>query len=182
MVPLFSSANACSSGRGGAMLYKSGMIVNNYFIDKRATCLVSAGRHTRRGQGLPHHDGGKRQRDRGLFPGEAGRYGRLGHDHGARDGRPCNLQGHPALRPGKKAVIVSGSSETKRVRTAQEQGSGSFVRKSYILEKIGLAVRRNWIADRHHDRQERAVFPNGQTSKLSFWRPGPKERQWWPPT
>ncbi len=43
--------------------------------------------------------------------------------------------------PGQKAVIVSGFSETDRVRKSQEMGAGTFVRKPYILEKIGLAVR-----------------------------------------
>jgi len=44
--------------------------------------------------------------------------------------------------PGQKAVIVSGFSETDRVKKAQALGAGAFVRKPYILEKIGLAVRR----------------------------------------
>jgi PAS domain S-box-containing protein len=46
------------------------------------------------------------------------------------------------INPGQKAVIVSGFSETERVRKAQEMGAGAFVRKPYILEKIGLAVRK----------------------------------------
>ncbi len=41
----------------------------------------------------------------------------------------------------QKAIIVSGFSETDRVREAQELGAGTFVRKPYIMEKIGLAVR-----------------------------------------
>jgi two-component system, cell cycle sensor histidine kinase and response regulator CckA len=45
------------------------------------------------------------------------------------------------ISPGQKAIIVSGFSETDRVRKAQEMGAGTFVRKPYILEKIGLAVR-----------------------------------------
>ncbi|MEN6487712.1 MAG: PAS domain S-box protein [Smithella sp.] len=44
--------------------------------------------------------------------------------------------------PGQKAIIVSGFSETDRVRKAQEMGAGAFVRKPYILEKIGLEVRK----------------------------------------
>lgn len=44
--------------------------------------------------------------------------------------------------PGQKAVIVSGFSETDRVKKAQALGAGAFVRKPYIMEKIGLAVRR----------------------------------------
>ncbi|WP_367360873.1 ATP-binding protein [Syntrophus sp. (in: bacteria)] len=45
------------------------------------------------------------------------------------------------IEPGQKAVIVSGFSETERVRNAQKMGAGTFVRKPYILEKIGVAVR-----------------------------------------
>lgn len=44
--------------------------------------------------------------------------------------------------PGQRAVIVSGFSETDRVRKTQELGAGAFVRKPYILEKIGQAVQR----------------------------------------
>jgi PAS domain S-box-containing protein len=46
------------------------------------------------------------------------------------------------INPEQKAVIVSGFSETDRVKEAQEVGVGSFVRKPYILEKIGIAVRK----------------------------------------
>jgi DNA-binding NarL/FixJ family response regulator len=46
------------------------------------------------------------------------------------------------INPRQKAVIVSGFSETNRVRKTQEMGAGAFVRKPYILEKIGLAVRK----------------------------------------
>lgn len=47
-----------------------------------------------------------------------------------------------AFHPGQKAIIASGFSETERVRRAQELGSGTYVRKPYVLEEIGLAVRR----------------------------------------
>jgi len=46
------------------------------------------------------------------------------------------------INPGQKAVIVSGYSETDRVRKTQEMGAGDFVRKPYILERIGRAVRK----------------------------------------
>ncbi|MDD5712516.1 MAG: PAS domain S-box protein [Smithellaceae bacterium] len=46
------------------------------------------------------------------------------------------------INPGQKAVIVSGFSETERVKKAQELGAGPYVRKPYIMEKIGLAVRK----------------------------------------
>ena len=45
------------------------------------------------------------------------------------------------LRPGQKAIIVSGFSETERVREVQRLGAGAYVKKPYLLEKIGLAVR-----------------------------------------
>jgi PAS domain S-box-containing protein len=43
--------------------------------------------------------------------------------------------------PGQKAVIVSGYSETARIRETQQLGAGAYVRKPYTLEKIGLALR-----------------------------------------
>ena len=51
-------------------------------------------------------------------------------------------QGIVEIRPGQKAVIVSGFAETDRVRMAQELGAGPYVRKPYILERLGQAVRR----------------------------------------
>lgn len=45
------------------------------------------------------------------------------------------------LHPEQKAIIVSGFSETDRVKQAQDMGAGSFVQKPYIMEKIGLAIR-----------------------------------------
>ena len=44
--------------------------------------------------------------------------------------------------PGQRAIIVSGFSETDRVKRSQELGAGAYVRKPYILEKIGVAIRR----------------------------------------
>jgi PAS domain S-box-containing protein len=46
------------------------------------------------------------------------------------------------LHPSQKAIIVSGFSETKRVKAAQKLGAGAYVKKPYLLEKIGLAVRK----------------------------------------
>jgi len=45
------------------------------------------------------------------------------------------------IRPGQKAIIVSGFSETDRVREARQLGVGAYVHKPYTLEKIGLAIR-----------------------------------------
>ena len=45
------------------------------------------------------------------------------------------------LHPGQRAIIASGYSETDRVREAQRLGAGAFVKKPYLLEKLGMAVR-----------------------------------------
>ena len=45
------------------------------------------------------------------------------------------------IHPHQRAIIVSGFSETERVSKAQALGAGSYVKKPYVLEKLGLAVR-----------------------------------------
>jgi PAS domain S-box-containing protein len=46
-----------------------------------------------------------------------------------------------AINPGQKAILVSGFSETERVREAQRLGAGAYVKKPYLMEKIGVAIR-----------------------------------------
>jgi len=46
-----------------------------------------------------------------------------------------------AIHPAQKAILVSGFSETDRVREAQRLGAGAYVKKPYMMEKIGLALR-----------------------------------------
>ena len=45
------------------------------------------------------------------------------------------------LHPQTKALIVSGFSETERVKGAQGLGAGQYVKKPYALEKLGFALR-----------------------------------------
>jgi len=45
------------------------------------------------------------------------------------------------LHPEQKAIIASGFSETERVKEAQRLGAGEYLKKPYVLEKLGLAVR-----------------------------------------
>ena len=45
------------------------------------------------------------------------------------------------IHPRQKAIIVSGFSETERVTKAQALGAGAYVKKPYILEKLGTAIR-----------------------------------------
>ena len=45
------------------------------------------------------------------------------------------------IHPNQKAIIASGYSETDRVKEAQRLGATSYVRKPYLLDKIGQVVR-----------------------------------------
>ncbi|NTW77977.1 MAG: response regulator, partial [Syntrophaceae bacterium] len=45
------------------------------------------------------------------------------------------------INPKQKAVIVSGFSETKRVEDVLKLGAGCYIRKPYVMEKIGTAIR-----------------------------------------
>lgn len=47
-----------------------------------------------------------------------------------------------ALRPKQKAIIVSGFAQTDRVMETQALGAGEYLRKPYVMEKLGLAVRK----------------------------------------
>ncbi len=44
--------------------------------------------------------------------------------------------------PHQRAIIVSGFSETERVSRSQALGAGTYVKKPYVMEKLGLAVRK----------------------------------------
>lgn len=46
------------------------------------------------------------------------------------------------LHPGQRGIITSGFSETDRVKEAQKLGIGAYVKKPYMLEKIGMAVKK----------------------------------------
>jgi PAS domain S-box-containing protein len=46
------------------------------------------------------------------------------------------------INPKQKAIIVSGFSESDRVRDAQALGAGAYIKKPYVIEKIGLAVKK----------------------------------------
>ena len=45
------------------------------------------------------------------------------------------------INPKQRAIMVSGFSETDRVRKAQQLGAGAYVKKPYVMEKIGMAIR-----------------------------------------
>jgi signal transduction histidine kinase len=46
------------------------------------------------------------------------------------------------LKPGQKAIVASGYSETERVKEVQRLGAGEYIKKPYTMEKIGIAVKK----------------------------------------
>ena len=69
------------------------------------------------------------------------------------------------IRPGQKAVIVSGFSETERVKEALKLGAAGYVKKPYTLEAIGHAVRSE--LDRGSGKPARITVESGRVSHLS---------------
>ncbi len=43
--------------------------------------------------------------------------------------------------PGQRVVIASGYSETERVRQVQALGAGCYIKKPYLLQELGLAIK-----------------------------------------
>jgi nitrogen-specific signal transduction histidine kinase/ActR/RegA family two-component response regulator len=66
------------------------------------------------------------------------------------------------INPNQKAILVSGFSETERVREAQQLGAGAYVRKPYIMEKIGVAIRDELLKAATGNAQGRTSGVNGE--------------------
>lgn len=47
-----------------------------------------------------------------------------------------------SIHPGQRAIIASGYTETDRARDALALGGGGYLKKPYLLETIGVAVRK----------------------------------------
>ena len=45
------------------------------------------------------------------------------------------------MHPNQKAIIVSGYSDSEKVRKTQALGAGAYVRKPYVMQDIGVAIR-----------------------------------------
>ena len=45
------------------------------------------------------------------------------------------------IRPDQKAIIATGYSETNRIKEARKIGVGAILKKPYLLEQLGLAVK-----------------------------------------
>jgi two-component system cell cycle sensor histidine kinase/response regulator CckA len=46
------------------------------------------------------------------------------------------------IHPHQKPIIASGFAETERVSKAHSLGAGAYVKKPYVLEKLGLAIKK----------------------------------------
>ncbi len=58
------------------------------------------------------------------------------------------------LRPGMKAVIASGFSRTRQVKSAMDLGAGQYIKKPYTIEKIGMAVKKELAVGRESGNAE----------------------------
>ena len=56
-------------------------------------------------------------------------------------------RGMVAVRPGLRALIVSGFSDTERVKEARQLGAGEYIKKPFTMERIGLAVKKELKKD-----------------------------------
>ena len=45
------------------------------------------------------------------------------------------------IHPNQKAILASGFAETERVRDAMILGVGEYIKKPYLIDKIGAAVK-----------------------------------------
>ncbi len=52
------------------------------------------------------------------------------------------------IRPGQRAIIVSGFAQSERVQEAQSLGAGAYIRKPVTLERLALAVRQELDRER----------------------------------
>ncbi len=46
-----------------------------------------------------------------------------------------------AINPGQRAIITSGFSETDRIAETIRLGAGQYVKKPYMMYKIGIAIK-----------------------------------------
>ena len=53
------------------------------------------------------------------------------------------------IRPGQKAIIASGYSETEEVRKTQSLGAGPYIKKPYTIASIGRVIKAELKRDRN---------------------------------
>ena len=78
------------------------------------------------------------------------------------------------IHPGQKAIIASGYSQTDRVKEAQKLGAGAYVRKPYMMEKMGLAVRKELDRNAGTGHRRRS-FSRNLSNKSSNQEPNPSQ-------
>ncbi len=58
------------------------------------------------------------------------------------------------IQPDQKAIIASGYSESDRVRQAQQLGTGAYIKKPYLIEKLGAAIHKELSREPAHIHKE----------------------------
>jgi CheY-like chemotaxis protein len=53
------------------------------------------------------------------------------------------------INPSQRAIIFSGYTETERVKEAEQLGVGAFIKKPFLIERIGMVIR-NELNKYHH--------------------------------
>jgi len=59
-----------------------------------------------------------------------------------------------ALRPDQRCIIASGYAETEKVRTAQRLGAGEYLKKPYMIDSLGQAVKKALAGGRNGEPAE----------------------------
>ncbi len=59
----------------------------------------------------------------------------------------CQIIKH---HPRQQAIIASGYAETDKVKTAQRLGAGEYLRKPYMIDSLGKAIKRALRSDHHN--------------------------------
>jgi CheY-like chemotaxis protein len=55
-----------------------------------------------------------------------------------------------AIHPHQRAIIASGYAETEKVKTAQRLGAGEYLKKPYMIDSLGQAVKRTLHGDQRN--------------------------------
>ena len=63
-----------------------------------------------------------------------------------------------ALHPAQRSIIASGYAETDKVKNAQHFGAGEYLKKPYMIESLGKAVK-NALADTKREENGREGIP-----------------------
>lgn len=70
------------------------------------------------------------------------------------------------LAPGQKAIITSGFSETERITEALRLGVGQYVKKPYMIAKLGIAIRKELRTEEGDTSHTISIDPNHHAGSM----------------